>query len=224
MIVSTDYVEITEAEAREKPRADAWKDASIPAQQLALTDGELRRWKKGETIAPFDALTDALSSIPRQGSVLEIGCGVGHGAEVMAWMDYTGVDYSEDFILAARSRRPAFKFELMDALRLEYAEKQFDIAISSCCILHIVDWREALSEACRVAKCYVILHRTPVSNGPMRYFLKKAYGVWCVEIHFNRDEIMAEMALHEFNFRLEVPVTDEQSTMVFERAIFHQAV
>ncbi len=227
VIVSTDYIEITEAEALARPLADAWQNPSIPEQQLALTDGELQRWRRGEDIAPFKAFVKALLLLPRSAqSLLEIGCGVGHYAEVIPTGDfhYTGVDYSEEFIRVAKARRPWWKFEVMDALALEYDDIEFDVAISSCCILHIVDWRKALAEACRVSRRYVILHRTPVSDEPTRYFLKKAYGVECVEIHFNRAEVIGAMRAKDFEFKSEIFVTEGQSTLVFERAIFHQPV
>jgi len=212
--------EITELQASQRPLTDAWKDQSIPEQQLQLTDGELRRWHKGEHIAPFAAFTKALQSLPSSAqNVLEIGCGVGHYAEVIpaGEFHYTGVDYSEEFIRVAKLRRPWHRFEVMDALALEYADREFDTVVSGCCLIHIMDWRKALLEAARVAKSYIILHRTPISDSPTRYFLKQAYGVECLTISFNRAEIADEMALSSFRFREEFVVTEEQRTLIFER-------
>ena len=224
---SIGMTEITELQASQRPLTDAWKDPSIPEQQLQLTDGEIRRWRAGETIAPFMAFTKALLSLPRSArSLLEVGCGVGHYAELVPTPDfvYTGVDYSEAFIEVARKRRPWWKFEVQDALALDMADREFDTVVSGCCLIHIMDWKQALKESARVARSYVILHRTPVSDEPTRYFTKKAYGVECIELHFNRGEIIEEMDRHEFVFRNEIPVTPEQSTLVFERPIFHHQV
>lgn len=223
--ISSDYVEVSELEAMSEPHTEAWMDPSIPVKQLALTDSELRQWRNGVRLAPFDALTAVL--VGHSGSVLEIGCGVGHCAEIIASAGdfaYTGVDYSPEFIRFAKQRRGWFKFEVMDALLLDYPDKQFDIAISSCCILHIIDWRTALKESCRVARSTVILHRTPVSEQHTRYFFKKAYGVQCVEIHFNREEILAEMELHGFRLTHSAVINEEQKTLRFERQLFHHPV
>lgn len=228
--VSTDFVEISEAEARANPLADAWQDPSIPAQQLKLTDGELLKWSKGgESIAPFDALSQAVLRTAQESTffqnALEIGCGVGHGVDIVRWSaGYIGVDYSEEFIRVARERRPYAKFEVMDALMLDYPDRSFDVAISSCCILHIVNWRIAVKEAARVAKRYLILHRTPVSSEPTRYFFKKAYGVQCVEIHFNEKEVLDEVAGNDFAKIAEFHAGTDQKTYLFERALAHHPV
>jgi SAM-dependent methyltransferase len=225
MKASTDYQPITETEARENPLSDAWRDPSIPEQQLALTDAELKRWAAGEPIAPFDALKECMESI--YGSVLEVGCGVGHCADVIAasgFVEYTGVDYSEEFIQTARKRRPRERFEVMDALSLRYPAKAFDVVVSSCCILHIVDWRTAIKEAARVASSFLVLHRTPISKGYTEYFSKRAYGVHVIEIHFNEQELLDEVAANGFAKVAEFAAGTDQKTYLFERPLAHHPV
>lgn len=226
--ISRDYVQTSEAEAVTRSLSDAWKDPSIPAQQLKLTDFEIARWLKGESVAPFDALRDVLLTMPRQGTLLEIGCGVGHNADVVAAVSpditYTGVDYSDGFIVAARARRPALRFEVMDALMLDYPDRAFDIVLSGCCLLHIVNWRMALKAAARVAKRHLILHRTPIAK-ETQYFFKKAYGVECVEIHFSEQEIVGETCDgHGFSPVRSIPLNGYQQTYLFERTLFHHPV
>lgn len=218
-MISSDYQKVAEARAMDEPHSDAWRNPSIPAQQLALTDAELARWHSGEPIAPFDALEQCMKSIPI-GTVLEVGCGVGHNADVIerAGDDtYTGVDYSEEFILVAKERRGWFDFRVMDALLLEYQDKQFDCVISGCCILHICNWRLALAETARVARRFVVLHRTPVTQGATEFFFKKAYGVQCVELVFNESELLAEMARHGFSERGRFEVAANNITYLMER-------
>lgn len=193
-VISTDYRQITAAEALQQQHPDAWRDPSIPAQQLELSDSELIRWHRGESIAPFDALRACMQAIPA-GTVLEVGCGVGHNADVVkasGEFTYTGVDYSEDFIRTAKHRRGWYDFAVMDALMLDYQDKQFDCVISGCVLLHIVNWRTALSEAARVARKFLVLHRTPITQTETLYYFKKAYGVDCVELVFNEGELMDE--------------------------------
>lgn len=219
VLVSGAYRQITQAEAIEHQHSDAWLDPSIPAQQLALTDKELMHWTAGESIAPFDALLSCMRSIPF-GSVLEVGCGVGHNADVIreaGKFEYTGVDYSEEFIRLAKNHRPARRFEVMDALLLDYKDQQFDTVISGCVLLHIVNWRRALSESARVARKFLVLHRTPTTHTETQYYFKKAYGVDCVEICFNEAELLQEASRCGFTLKAQYPVAGTHVTYLLER-------
>lgn len=215
----SDYRLITKERAMEEPLSHAWQNASIPAQQLQLTDGELLRWAKGESIAPYDALRSCMQSIPA-GSVLEVGCGAGHNADVIqqsSEFTYTGVDYSEEFIRVAKERRSWVDFAVMDALMLDYQDKQFDCVVSGCCLIHIVNWRQALAEAARVARKFLVLHRTPITPGDTLYYFKKAYGVDCVELTFNEQELLAEVTALRFRLRAQYPVQKDNVTYLMER-------
>lgn len=220
--VSSDYRRLDQAElAAASTFSDAWKDTSIPAQQLALTDAELARWSNGQPVPPFDALQSCMRSIKAQAdTVLEVGCGVGHNVEVIQESGdfaYTGVDYSEAFIRLAKSRRGWFDFAVMDALMLDYQDKQFDCVISGCVLLHIVDWRRALSETARVARHHVVLHRTPITKGETVYFFKKAYGVQVVELRFNEAELLTEMEQLGFTLQGKYGVSKDNFTYLLTR-------
>ena len=222
-MISTDYQKIAADRAMDEPHSDAWRNPSIPAQQLALTDGELERWFCEEPIAPFDALYDCMQLVDK-GTVLEVGCGVGHNADVIdeaSWLEsdftYTGVDYSEEFIRVAKERRGWFDFRVMDALLLEYQDKQFDCVISGCILLHIVNWKRALAETARVARKFVVLHRTPITQGDTEYYFKRAYQVQVVELKFNEAELLAEMARHGFSERARFEVAANNITYLMER-------
>ena len=219
--VSSNYQKVAADRAMDEPHSDAWRNPSIPAQQLALTDAELKRWHNGEPIAPFDALAKCMESI-EAGAVLEVGCGVGHNGDVIDAAGffahtYTGVDYSEEFIRVAKERRGWFDFRVMDALLLEYQDKQFDCVISGCILLHIVNWKRALAETARVARRFVVLHRTPITQGATEYYFKKAYGVQCTELIFNEAELLAEMARHGFSERGRFEVAANNITYLMER-------
>jgi SAM-dependent methyltransferase len=220
-VISGELSEITKDQAEAMPMSDAWKDESIPYQQLNLTNREVAAWLAGQSVAPFDVIRESLSGL--SGSLLEIGCGVGHYNRVIREcgdFQYFGVDYSELAIALAMDDC----FHVMDASQLDFSDNSFDIVISGCVLLHIVDWRTALKESARVARQYLILHRTPVSDEPTRYFHKKAYGVDCVEIHFNRAEIVVEAESHGFTLKKTFPVTKGQETLLFERSLFHHPV
>ena len=219
-MISGEYREIDKQRALDEPHVDAWRDSSIPAQQLELTDAELLRWTAGETIAPFDALRACMQSLSPS-TVLEVGCGVGHNADVVRASGefvYTGVDYSDEFIRVAKNRRKWFDFAVMDALLLDYRDRQFDVVISGCCLLHIVNWRMALSETARVARKFVVLHRTPITQSETAYYFKKAYGVQVVEIHFNEAEIRSEMKQLGFAMHAKHFISTNNVTYLFRRS------
>jgi ubiquinone/menaquinone biosynthesis C-methylase UbiE len=197
--VSADYVavdaSIVASVGRDLERA--WQDKSIPLQQRALVESQLQAYRKGEAVPVFDTLINALRRLPpstRQ-TLLEIGCSSGHYAEAFAArgldLCYHGCDYSEAFIDMARRCNPTKSFDVMDATRLGYHNEQFDIAVSGCCLLHILDYPTAIAETARVAKHYAVFHRTPVFHrSPTRHFTKQAYGVKTIELHFNEQELV----------------------------------
>jgi hypothetical protein len=57
--------------------------------------------------------------------------------------------------------------------------------------LHVPDYRKAISESARVAREWVIFHRTPVVHSATLHYTKHAYGVRCVEILFGEEELLA---------------------------------
>jgi len=178
-------------ELREKYN-NAWKNNSLPYKQLKLTEKELIDFNQ---IAPMKVIVDLIKKIKlKEPSILEIGCSTGYYSEVFKRaglsIKYEGCDYSPSFIEIAKQKYPDIKFKLADATKLDYQDKQFDIVISGCCILHIIDYAIAISEAIRVAKKFVIFHRTPVIRLNKTSFTKKmGYGTEMIEILFNEQEL-----------------------------------
>lgn len=177
--------------------ADAWQSPSIPRAQLEVAEAELGRFERHEPVAVFDVFVDMLSRIPDVGrlSLLEVGCASGYYADVLRLREfataYAGCDYSPALIDLARTRHPKTPLEVQDATRLTYRDGAYDIVVSGCCILHIPDYAAAIRESARVARKYVLFHRTPVLHtSPTTHYRKLAYGVECVETHFNETELL----------------------------------
>lgn len=226
-VISQTYQEITLEQAMSEPLSEAWQNPAIANQQDTLASNEFEKWKAGKPLAPFDALQDCMKGLSRGQTILEIGCGTGYYLDVITWLcgghDYFGVDYSAAAIdLAIEKRGPHFR--VMDATLLDFPNRAFSVVISGSVLLHIVDWRTALKEAARVCSDWLILHRTPVSDQPTKYFFKNAYGVKCVEIHFNRQELLDECALNGFSLSKSVFVTAGQESLVLYRELFHHPV
>lgn len=177
--------------------AEAWKSAGLAAAQLQVVTAELGAFARGEPIPVYDVFIRLLARIPDVDakSLLEVGCSSGYYASVLRLRDlrtkYAGCDFAPEFVALARRRYPGLDFRVEDATRLGYADASWDIVVSGCCILHIPNYPAAIREAARVARSWVLFHRTPVIHTtPTRHYRKLAYGVPCIEIHFNETELL----------------------------------
>ncbi len=182
--------------------SQSWQAPEVPQRQFELfVKKELEGYRAGQAVEVYDTLVsilkkniDKLSDM----TILEIGCSSGYYGEVLKIKginaEYHGGDYSSPFIEFARQLYPNLDFQVQDACNLSYADNSFDIVISGCCLLHIMEYEQALSEAARVASDYVVFHRTPVlHNRETSFYIKKAYGVKMFEIHFNERELLGLM-------------------------------
>jgi SAM-dependent methyltransferase len=205
--VSTGYRMIPPAAAADTARSfhNAWRDDRLPARQRSLVDDQLQRYVAGAPNPPFDALVNILRPLPlTRGTLLEVGCASGYYSQVLAArsipLSYHGCDYSNAFIHMARRYYPAVAFDVADATALPYSDRAFDVVVSGCCLMHIPEYSQAVSETARVARHYAIFHRTPVlASSPTRYFTKDAYGVRTVEIHFNEGDLVRLFARHRLD-------------------------
>jgi len=172
---------------------DVWKNNSIPGEQIKLTNKQLSNYL---VIAPMKSAVDLLKKIDTSGKkILEIGCSSGYYSEVFRRagfdIEYEGCDYSETFIKLAKKTYPEINFKICDATMLNYNNNQFDIVISGCCILHIVNYAKAIAEAARVSNQYILFHRTPILHCNKTTFLTKTgYNVEMLEIFFNEEELI----------------------------------
>jgi SAM-dependent methyltransferase len=158
---------------------------------------ELRRFRQyGNRAAPFDAFLRTFAQIPvANPRVLDIGAAAGYYGEVLELggypVRYTACDYSTAFATLAERLYPGIDFDVVDARSLPYRDDYFDVVVSGGCIMHIAEYHKAVREAVRVARPYVLLHRTPIlQHRPTEYIEKDAYGVRMLEVHFNERELV----------------------------------
>lgn len=102
-------------------------------------------------------LKSILAELPPEAQVLEVACGTGHSTELLQAMglDYVACDLTPDMIAQARERlgEPA-AFVLANALRLPFADRRFDAAVSTR-FLHLFarpGQRQILAEMVRVLR------------------------------------------------------------------------
>jgi len=201
--ISNDFKNVSETDFLFKSQSmrSNWKSSSMALRQRKLVDQQLKDFRHGKGVDVYNVLAKALSeiqSVANIHSVLEVGCSSGYYSEVfkLAGLNfkYTGCDYSSEFIELAKSRYSDTVFDVYDAIELGYKNQEFDVVISGNCLLHIPEYKVAIKETARVAKSYVIFHRTPiVTQTPNLYFEKLAYGTPTIEIHFNESELLEVM-------------------------------
>jgi ubiquinone/menaquinone biosynthesis C-methylase UbiE len=95
-------------------------------------------------------------------TVLDVGTGTGRAAIGLAKRGarVTGVDASAEMLRVARARAAhagvEAAFEEGDAHRLAFPDRAFHAAVSLRVLMHTPDWRQCLSELCRVADNRVV--------------------------------------------------------------------
>jgi len=177
---------------------DSWKDRGIPEEQLKVVNEELKLLHKGNPPTVYIVTAQALKAIPGENklTLLEVGCASGYYSEVISTLvgerfEYTGSDYSEAMISVAKNRYPNEKFLKLDMRHIELIDKSYDVVFSGAALIHVKEWEEAVRELTRITRTYLILHRTPVSNGR---FSRTEEEVYCnVPVFyntFNKDKLM----------------------------------
>ena len=90
--------------------SDLHKEYGDDPRSVQLTDRATQH-------ARFRILTDPLEDL-REGSVMDVGCGLAHLAEFLAQSgvecEYTGIDINQDFVDACREKFPGCRFERLD--------------------------------------------------------------------------------------------------------------
>lgn len=89
--------------------------------------------------------------------ILDVGCGPGFLSYCLADEGYevTGVDFSSQFIRAAKSKWGStshLQFLESTVTKLPFEEELFDAVVANCTIEHIVDVEEAMQEMTKVLK------------------------------------------------------------------------
>lgn len=131
--------------------ADAAMAASFDAKRFGGPIGNILLQDQEQVLAAF--LGDVTGR-----RILDMATGTGRAALALAKRGaiVTGVDASREMLNVARTRAAdaglAIEFAEGDAHALAFPDRAFDAAVCLRMLLHVPDWREALSELCRVTK------------------------------------------------------------------------
>jgi len=94
--------------------------------------------------------------------IIDVGTGTGRAALLLArgGARVTAVDASEQMLEVARRRAVeqsvSVNFKVGDAHHLEFKDRSFDVAVSLRVLMHTPQWRDCISELCRVSERLVI--------------------------------------------------------------------
>jgi len=209
---------------------DGWKDNDIPEIQRILVDKQLKDMYEGNPIPIFQIFADAIKDCScTDCRILEIGCATGYYHEIVNHLlgqeiPYVGVDYSESMIELAKEKYPGIDFTVADGANLPFEDEQFPIVISSCYLLHVLNYSKHITETARVAKNFVICHRTQVYHKrPTEHFIAKAYGAKFVKVVFNENELLEKfkqngLKLYKtFEYETDIEHDKYEITYVFKK-------
>ena len=135
--------------------------------------------KQTQEQAVFSILSDVSNW-----SVIDVGAGTGRftipflerGAIV------TACDASEHMlqVLQSKTTLSGLQTKIVDAHELPFPEKSFHCAISFRILMHLPDWKKALSELCRVSKDWLIFDFPPkrgfLTFAPLVHLVKKPFS------------------------------------------------
>lgn len=116
--------------------------------------------RQAQENAVFSVLKDV-----RGWKIIDVGAGTGRltvplleaGAEV------TACDASAEMlnVLKQKTDDPKLSIQVIDAHELPFPDRAFDCSLAFRILLHVIDWRQTLSELCRVSKDWVVFDLPP---------------------------------------------------------------
>ena len=150
--------------------SSVWKSDVIAKKQEVVVDKQLQNYYDGFLDSVFGSLIETLKGLTLEDfTLLDAACASGYYAEILGSefggkFKYSGSDDSAAMVEMAKVKFPESHFYEEDLTNLSFEDSQFETVLVSGGLEHIPSFERAISEACRVASKYVILHRCLVSE------------------------------------------------------------
>jgi ubiquinone/menaquinone biosynthesis C-methylase UbiE len=146
------------------------------------------------------------TTINKNQSYLEVGCGNGHVCKHIAskyQLNVTGTDVDPEMIRFAKENSDDIKncrFVVADATAMPFESHTFDIILSFGVIHHISDWEKALDEMSRLLKPqgFLIFGDFAYSEGMARILKRiiNKYGIYTIDDVIHRLKSKKYQPLH----------------------------
>ncbi len=201
----------------------------LPAEQNHERETHGQGWQ-GETVeenielCKYQTIEPVFRKfLPKQGKILEAGCGLGRWVFYLRQLSYdiTGIDLSDTAVRLAKEFDPDAQIDVDDVLHTRYADRSFDAVISLGVVEHFEDGPQlAFREARRVLKedglFFVAVPFQNMFRKLVIYQIRRLRRLeWALrntpiafeEYHYGRDRIMA--LLHESQFEVIDTIYDD---------------
>ena len=176
--------------------SDGWKQESAVERQHQAFQRLLQEVRAGRPRIDFIVAARAIESTGLTNPlIVEVGCGSGYYSEALRLLlqggfRYVGLDFSPAMIDLAHATYEQVPFLAADACRLPLRDSACDILLSGTSLMHIAEYRLAISESVRASRQWCIFHTVPlIKNRATTLLHKLAYGQRVVEVIFNQSEL-----------------------------------
>jgi SAM-dependent methyltransferase len=192
-------------------RADyrqSWREPGVAAKMGALAEKQL---VDPGAVAPYRAFVEIARSLVESypladpARLLDFGCGVGHYSELIETtfphrFVYTGCDYAESMVAAARRRWPGREFLVNDLFANTLDLAEYDVILAGALVDIVPEWERALDVLLGSSAPYVVLHRQQVvENGASRIEVVPGYeGQMTYRTYLTRDALGSSAASHGY--------------------------
>ena len=207
--------------------AETWKANDVADQMLELAREQLR---DPESVPPYRAFIDAIEwalaelALPDPARLLDFGCGVGHYSELLerrfpGRFAYTGCDYSEAMIEAARREWGDRSFVVNDLFANTIDLGRFDLVVASALVDVTEDYGQALDVLLGSGAPYVLLHRQQLTDAASRVEVVPGYaGQTTYRSRLNMGDLEQIATRHGRTILASFDVQDDIHSLLFGRA------
>lgn len=198
-----------------------WKNGAIPEKQKKVVDIQVANLYENKVDDVFVSLIKTMNKLPvTDFTILDCACASGYYFDLLSTQliknfTYTGSDYSPGMIKLAKERHPELPFSVQDITNLSFYENEFNFVLVSGVLEHIPNFRDAISEVCRVAENSVIIHRCLINKTEKNIYTSGfLYNIKTPRIFYSKSFLENEFYKYGFVLDLVVPAVNRELKVI----------